>query len=139
LQALVKRMGIEGSVTIEYIPPLDRRRMAEALGKAAVFASLSEYEANPVAVMEALALGIPAVGLDTTGIGDLVADGLVRGIPKDASAATVAEVLAEALNGQPPTTGTGRLASWDMAASNVAGVYLNAARADLRRLGACDA
>ena len=45
-------------------------------------AALSEYEAHPVAVMEALALGVPAVGLDTAGIGDLVQDGLVRGVPR---------------------------------------------------------
>ncbi len=132
LKALVKRVGIEGSVTIEYIPPEDRRRMAEALGKAAVFASLSEYEANPVAVMEALALRIPTVGLDTAGIGDLVADGLVRGIPKHASAAAVAEVLVAALSRTTPTTGTGALPSWDTAASDTVSVYLNAAGANLK-------
>ena len=53
------------------------------LGRAAAVAALSEYEAHPVAVMEALTLGIPTVGLDTTGIGDLVEDGLVRGVPRE--------------------------------------------------------
>ena len=38
--------------------------MAESLCQASVFAALSEYEAHPVAVMEALTLGIPTVGLD---------------------------------------------------------------------------
>jgi glycosyltransferase involved in cell wall biosynthesis len=134
LHALVRHVGMEGSVTIEFIPPEDRRRMGEALGKAAVFASLSEYEANPVAVMEALALGIPTVGLDTAGIGDLVADGLVRGIPMDASAATVAEALVAAMIKRPPTTmGSRTLPSWDTAASDLVDVYLNAAEADLGR------
>jgi glycosyltransferase involved in cell wall biosynthesis len=128
LRALVKTLGVENSVTIEYIAPSDRSRMAESLCEAAVFAALSEYEAHPVAVMEALALGVPTVGLDATGIGDLVEDGLVRGIPRDASPAVVAQVLVSTLDShgsRDPAT----LPTWDNAALNLAHIYRDAVRA----------
>lgn len=127
LLALIKRLGIERSVTIEYIAPADRGRMADYLSQAAVFASLSEYEAHPLAVMEALALGIPTVGLNTAGIGDLIEDGLVTGIPRDASLTTIAQVLVTALDG-PSTSSFTMLPTWDTAGAELADVYREAAR-----------
>ena len=83
LRASIGSLGVAQSAEIQYIAPDNRARIAEALCEAEVFAALSEYEAHPVAVMEALTLGIPTVGLDTAGLADLVSDGLVTGIPKD--------------------------------------------------------
>jgi glycosyltransferase involved in cell wall biosynthesis len=100
LRSLVNTLGLEKSVTIEGIAPGDRQAMAESLGRAAVVAALSEYEAHPVAVMEALTLGIPTVGFNTAGIGDLVEDGLVEGVPTDASPAAIARILVAALEGR---------------------------------------
>jgi glycosyltransferase involved in cell wall biosynthesis len=128
LRSLADTLGLEESVTIEYIAPDDRERMAQALGQAAVVAAMSEYEAHPVAVAEALALGIPTVGLDTAGIADLVEDGLVRGVPREASPATVAQALVAALNGD-HGCGSVRLPTWDTAAADLARVYLDVARA----------
>jgi glycosyltransferase involved in cell wall biosynthesis len=137
LRALVETLGLTDSVTIEYIAPDERQRMAESLGQAAVFAVLSDYEAHPVAVMEALALGIPAVGLDTAGIADLVADGLVAGVPRDAPPTTIARILAAAL-GRPETGPPAGLPTWDNAADELARIYLNAAGAGPRPPGSCD-
>jgi glycosyltransferase involved in cell wall biosynthesis len=137
LRALVQTLGLQESVTIEYIAPDERPRMAQALGQAAVFAGLSEYEAHPVAVMEALTLGIPTVGLDTAGVADLVADGLVEGVPPDASPATIARILTAALNRRgfrPPAM----LPTWEKAADDLARIYLNAAGAGRRSRGSCD-
>jgi glycosyltransferase involved in cell wall biosynthesis len=128
LRSLADTLGLGRSVTIEYIAPDDRERMAQVLGQASVVAALSEYEAHPVAVAEALALGIPAVGLDTAGIGDLVEDGLVSGVPRDASPAIVARALVAALNGE-QTRGSVRLPTWDTAAADLARVYTDVARA----------
>jgi glycosyltransferase involved in cell wall biosynthesis len=125
LRELVKTLGLERSVTIEYVAPQDRRRMAESLRQAAVFAALSEYEAHPLAVMEALALGIPTIGLNSTGIGDLVEDGLVTGVPADASPAAVAKILVSALQGRGPSAAA-ELPTWDLAALDIAGIYRNA-------------
>ena len=133
LRSLIHSLGLEKSVTIEYISPDNRERMASSLGRAAVVAALSEYEAHPVAVMEALTLGIPTVGLDTAGIGDLVEEGLVRGVPKDASPTTIAWTLVSALEGQ-RVSGPARLPTWDIAAADLAHVYLDAVGAVPRPL-----
>jgi glycosyltransferase involved in cell wall biosynthesis/GT2 family glycosyltransferase len=137
LRALVEALGLKSSVTIEYIAPTERRRMAESLAQAAVFAVMSEYEAHPVAVMEALALGIPTVGLDTAGIADLVEDGLVEGVPHDASATTIARTLIAALNRRDPRPPV-VLPTWENAANDLAQIYQHAAGAGLRSPGSCD-
>jgi glycosyltransferase involved in cell wall biosynthesis len=128
LRSLVRTLGLEKSVTIEYIAPDDRERMAQALSRAAVVAALSEYEAHPVAVAEALALGIPTVGLDATGVGDLVKDGLVKGVPRDASPATIARTLVAALESEDVRSSV-RLPTWDTAAADLAHVYTGVAQA----------
>jgi glycosyltransferase involved in cell wall biosynthesis len=125
LRSLITSLGLEKSVTIESIEPADRERMANALGEAAVVAALSEYEAHPVAVIEALTLGTPIVGLNTAGIGDLVEDGLVEGIPKDAPPTAIARALLAALEGERVHSSTG-LPTWDNAANDIACVYLEA-------------
>jgi glycosyltransferase involved in cell wall biosynthesis len=128
LRAHIDALGLENAVTIEYINPDDRERMGESLGQASVVAALSDYESHPLAVMEALTLGIPVVGLDTAGIGDLVKDELVRGVPKDASPATVARILVAALQDGRANV-SGKLPTWDAAAVDLARVYMKAAGA----------
>ena len=133
LRSLIDTLELKGSVTIEYIAPYDREQMAEALGRAAVIAALSEYEAHPVAVIEALTLGIPTVGLDTAGISDLIEDGLVRGVHKDASPTIIARTLIAALESQ-PMSDTAQLPTWDAAAADLAHVYMDAIGAASRSL-----
>jgi glycosyltransferase involved in cell wall biosynthesis len=128
LRSLINTLGLEKSVKIEYIAPEDRERMAESLSQTAVVTALSEYEAHPVAIIEALTLGIPTVGLDTAGIGDLVLDGLVRGVPKNASPAMIARVLIAVLEGQ-HVSSSAKLPTWDGAAVDLAHVYMDAVEA----------
>ena len=125
LRMLVEALHLEGTVTIENIPPDDRKWMARSLGQASVVTALSDYEAHPVAIMEALTLGIPAVGLDTAGVGDLVADGLVSGVPKDASPTTIARTLIAALETD-QVNAPARLPTWSTTATDLAQVYLDA-------------
>jgi glycosyltransferase involved in cell wall biosynthesis len=127
LRARVRALGLDRSVSIDYIAPGDRGAMAAALGEAAVFAALSDYEAHPVAVMEALTLGIPVVGLRTAGLADLAEDGLVRGVPADATAADVAASLVASLRGDqavPPAGPPIDLPAWDDTAAELAALYL---------------
>ena len=42
---------------------------------------MSDYEANPVAVMEALALGRKVVVTDTSGLWELASEGLATAVP----------------------------------------------------------
>jgi glycosyltransferase involved in cell wall biosynthesis len=133
LRSLITSLELEKSVTIESIEPANRERMANALGEAAVVAALSEYEAHPVAVMEALALGTPIVGLNTAGIGDLIEDGLVEGVPKDASPTAIAGALLAALGGD-RVHSSAELPTWDNAASDIARVYMEAIEAALKTI-----
>jgi glycosyltransferase involved in cell wall biosynthesis len=124
LRARVAALGLQESVIFESIDPGDRARMAESLRQACVVAVLSEYESSPVAVLEALTLGVPVVGLDTAGIGDLIKDGLVTGIPQDASPAAIARILVAALPGRRAAVTAG-LPTWDAVAARLAHVYLD--------------
>jgi glycosyltransferase involved in cell wall biosynthesis len=95
--------------------------MARALSEAAVVAAFSDYEAHPVAVMEAVALGVPVVGYDTAGVGDLVADGLVNGIDPDCPPRLAATALSAAMRLRP--TPPAHLPTWDEAADALAMLY----------------
>ena len=81
---LARRLGVSDRVSIKHVAPADRQGMATALAESSVVAALSDYEAHPVAVMEALSVERPVVGYDVAGIGELVAEGWVRGVPHGA-------------------------------------------------------
>lgn len=127
LKALASRLGVTDAVTIRYVPGGDREAMAGELAQASVFAALSDYEAHPVAVMEALTLGVPVVGFDVAGTADLVEDGLVTGINPAATTAEVAAAITTALGRaagerRPPTD----LSTWEQSAAALAQLYLQA-------------
>lgn len=93
LRELTVRLGVQDAVEITHLPPADRTAMAGELAKASVMAALSSYEAHPVGVMEAVASGLPVLGFDVAGIGDLVEDGLVQGISGEATTDEIAAAL----------------------------------------------
>jgi glycosyltransferase involved in cell wall biosynthesis len=123
LRALSGRLGVSNRVTITHVPPADRGAMAKALAQASVVAALSEYEAHPVGVMEALNVGRPVVGYDVAGIGELVSEGWVRGVTPGAPAVSVAHSLVEAMSAPFPV-GPAKLPTWDSCADQLARVYL---------------
>jgi glycosyltransferase involved in cell wall biosynthesis len=126
LRALASRLDVSDRVAIRQVPPADRTAMAGALAEASVVAALSDYEAHPVAVMEALSVGRPVVGYDTSGIGDLVTEGWVRGIRPGASAATVARIIVQAMSSR-PLVDPAQLPTWDDCAEQLVRVYIAAA------------
>jgi glycosyltransferase involved in cell wall biosynthesis len=103
--------------------------MAEALAKSSVVVALSDYEAHPVAVMEALSVGRPVVGYDVAGIGELVADGWVRGVYPGAPATRVALDIVEAMS-SPCLVDPAELPTWDSCADQLAQIYLRSVRAE---------
>jgi glycosyltransferase involved in cell wall biosynthesis len=126
LRDLAARLGVGDAVDIEFVPPTERAMMASRLGAASAMLALSEYEAHPVSVMEALELNVPVVGYDVAGIGDLVADGLVRGVPVGAPPDVVARELAAAMaapRGRTPVA----LPTWDQAAARLHQLYRDVA------------
>lgn len=126
LRERAARLGVQDAVTIRCVPPTDRTGMAQALGAANALAAFSEYEAHPVAVMEALALDVPVVGTAVAGIGDLVEDGLVTGLPADADPVAAAAALATAMSAGPGTPPQ-QLPTWDEAADALFRLYHDAA------------
>jgi glycosyltransferase involved in cell wall biosynthesis len=80
LRDLAQRLGVAQHVEIRAIPAHDRQSMAKTLSQAALVALLSEYEAHPIAVMEALALGRPVLVANTSGLRELADQQLVRAV-----------------------------------------------------------
>ncbi|GAB7191101.1 glycosyltransferase family 4 protein [Kineococcus sp. NUM-3379] len=122
LRALADRLGVAGAVSIRLVPPNDRAAMSEAVASAQVMAAMSDYEAHPVSVMEALALGVPVVGCDVAGVGDLVREGFVTGVPLRAAAPEIADALRRAQDGGGPASPP-RLPTWEDAVAQMAAVY----------------
>lgn len=123
LRASAGRHGVADRVTITQLPPADREAMATAMAEAAVVAALSDYEAHPVAVMEALSVGRPVVGYDVAGIGDLVAEKLVRGVTPGSPPSAVADQLLQAMSLQQAGTAASELPTWDTSASELGQLY----------------
>ena len=126
LRALADRLGVGDRVVITQVPPADREAMATALAEASVIAAMSDYEAHPVAVVEALGVGRPVVGYSVAGIGELVAEGLVHGVAPGSSAAMVADQLVAVMGAPLPVT-IPELPTWDTATAQLAQLYRAAA------------
>jgi glycosyltransferase involved in cell wall biosynthesis len=121
LRGLAARLGVADRVAIGAIVPGDRQAMAALLARAGAIVLLSEYEAHPLAVLEAAALGRPVVVADTTGLGELAARGLARAVPLNANPASLAAVIEEELR-SPPRTAVA-LPSWDECADALVALY----------------
>jgi glycogen synthase len=115
-------LGIADRVEIGGIPPHERGRMAALLNSAALVTLLSEYEAHPIAVMEALALGRPVLVADTSGLNELAERGLVRAIPLDSTPDQVAAALLDQLR-RPLVPGQVELPTWERCAAELLTLY----------------
>jgi len=122
LRRIAQAAGVTDQVEIRAIPATERQELAIALSQAAVVMLLSEYEAHPVSVMEALALGRPVLVADTSGLSELAVDGLVRAIPLTSTPAQVAAAILRQL--RDPLIPTGfALPTWDECADAVHAIY----------------
>jgi glycosyltransferase involved in cell wall biosynthesis len=81
LWELARKLGVADSVTIEFVPMSERERLAGLLAAARVVVLLSEYETHPIAVLEAAALGTPALVAEVAGLRELAEDGLAQAFP----------------------------------------------------------
>lgn len=122
LADLIAGLGMQDRIEIGSIPAGDRQAMADAVGAANLACLLSDYEAHPVSVMEALAVGTPTLVSRTSGLTELVDDGLALGLAPDASAEAIADAISAAL-ADPPSIDLGRLPTWDTCAEQLRDVY----------------
>ncbi|WP_439923015.1 glycosyltransferase family 4 protein [Nitrobacter sp. JJSN] len=122
LRTLVESLGLEKRVTIAAVPASERQKLADLLASAGLFVLFSDYEAHPVAVMEALSLRRPVLVSDTSGLGELATKGLCRAIPLDAGPKEIATAMADELEirRQVPDLA---LPDWDDCAQALSKVY----------------
>lgn len=125
LRDLAARLGVADRVELRHVPPVDRAAMGRALAGAGAMVLLSDYEAHPVAVMEALALGRPVVVSRTSGLTELAEIGWVRGVPADASAQVVADAIDDQLT-RPVGPDPAELPTWDTCVDALLEVYSDA-------------
>ena len=123
LRNCAERHGVADRVTITHVPPADREAMATALAQASVVAAMSDYESQGIAVTEALSVGRPVVGCDIAAVGELVAEGLVRGVALEAPASAIAQQLLKAM-AAPASAPPAGLPTWDTAAAELGQLYL---------------
>jgi glycogen synthase len=121
IRALIDATGLADHVTLESIPGDDRQAVADALGEANLVTLLSDYEAHPVAIMEALAVGTPVLVTRTSGLTELVDDGLAGGLESTATSAEVAAGIVAELRAPRPVQA--RLPTWDDCAAQLGDLY----------------
>jgi glycosyltransferase involved in cell wall biosynthesis len=122
LEALTRRLGLEQQVSIGGFPPAERARLAGVLASAAVVTLLSDYEAHPVAVMEALALGRRVLVTACTGFSEMIDGDAVAAIQPEAGPSEIASALLERL-GKGTLPSPIALPTWDDCAARLAAQY----------------
>ena len=123
LRELARKIGVAEYVEIRAIPASDRQAMAEILSQASLVVLLSEYEAHPVAVMEALALQRPVLVADTSGLRELAEQGLVRAISLNSSPEEVALAVRQQIEEPIVPPAHLVLPTWDDCARHLQTVY----------------
>jgi glycosyltransferase involved in cell wall biosynthesis len=106
LRAAAEAPGLSGRVTFAG----RREDVADCLGAADVFAFPSLYEALGIALIEAQACGLPAVGSRTGGIVDVIEDGKTGLLVPPGDAAALAEALLALVRERPRRVALGRSA-----------------------------
>jgi glycosyltransferase involved in cell wall biosynthesis len=121
LAALAEALGVSERVTIDHVPPEDRGRMRELLASARLVVLLSEYEAHPLAVTEALSLRRRVLVADTSGLSEIAAAGMAWSVPLHATAPETATAMLRAMSGAAPSQMA--LPTWDDSAEAVHQLY----------------
>ncbi|MGH6716989.1 MAG: glycosyltransferase family 4 protein [Bradyrhizobium sp.] len=98
LRRLVAALGLDDRVTIAAIPGSERQGMADLVASAGLVVLFSEYEAHPVAIVEAVSLRRPVLVSDTSGLRELADKGLCRAVACDATSQEMAGAMAEEIS-----------------------------------------
>jgi glycogen synthase len=122
LRDLAKKLKICDHVDIRAVPASERVKMAEELSQCALVVLLSEYETHPIAVLEAVALGRPALVAATSGLNELASRGWARAIPLDSTPRQVAAAVLEQLR-KPLMPSHINLPTWDDCTNKLYALY----------------
>jgi glycogen synthase len=127
LRRLAHSLGVADRVDIHAIPSNDRQAMAAELSKVALVVLLSEYETQPIAVLEALSLGRPALVADTSGLSELARKGYARAVPIDSTPQQVAAAVVRQLV-EPLLPTSLELPTWEACAAHLEALYAEVVR-----------
>ena len=122
MRVLVNRLNLNNAVSFVSIPSAERQRLTDLLCSAGLVVLLSDYEAHPVSVIEALSVKRPVLVTDTSGLRELAQKGLCRAIPLSATSEMFADAIAEELAKEhhPPVV---TLPNWDDCTEQLLGIY----------------
>ena len=126
LRDMARDLGVAEEVTIRSFGPDERGRLGRVVSDADVFCLLSEYEAHPVSVMEAVGTGTKALVADTSGLSELGTAGLATTIALEASPQEIATAVL-ALAAEPPAAAP-EIPTWDGCADQLHTLYREVAR-----------
>jgi glycosyltransferase involved in cell wall biosynthesis len=124
LHDLAKSLRVEERVEIRPVPGGDVRAMCDLLGAASVVVLLSQYEAGPVAALEAAATGRPVLVSSTTGLGEIARRGWATSISPRAGAAEVARCV-DSLIRRGPRQAPRDLPTWEATTAALLELYEN--------------
>jgi glycogen synthase len=122
LRNLVRSLGLEASASIISIPSSDREALKTLFARAGVVVLLSDYEAHPVAIVEALSLGKSVVLTATSGLNAFRASSQVRYVPARADSRNIAETIVEAME-NPTFAQPSSITTWNDCASAIEDIY----------------
>jgi glycosyltransferase involved in cell wall biosynthesis len=122
LWRLARGLNVADHVEIGPVEPTDRQAMAVLIGQASVVALLSEYEAQAIAVMEALSLHRPVVVCHAAGLMEFADRGFARGVAQGAGAPEVAQALVDQIR-EPLAPPAISMPSWESCASRLGDLY----------------
>lgn len=128
LAALAATLGVADRVEVRAVPADDRAAMAEQLSRASVVVLASDFETNPLAAVEAAALGLPLVVADNSGLHELADRGFARPVPDVTDARELAGAVLEELEHPRPRPPL-ELPTWDDCTAGLAALYEDVTRA----------
>jgi glycosyltransferase involved in cell wall biosynthesis len=121
LRRLASRLEIDHAVTFTSFDATRREALGALVNRSDVVVLMSEFEAHPVAVVEAIALGRKAVVADTSGLSELAAEGLAVAVPLDSTPRALAQVLADVARRPDPVAPN--LPTWDDCVDEICRLY----------------
>ena len=135
LRALAESLNVDHRTSIMSIAGADRQALSNLLAQSALVTLLSDYEANPVAVMEALSIGCPVLTTHTSGFIELAEQGFLRTVPHNAAATEIADTMACELSATVADRPVFALPDWQTCTDRLMSVYRDVVREQHRPLG----
>jgi glycosyltransferase involved in cell wall biosynthesis len=130
LAHLAQQLGLADRVEIGAED--DRRAMAMRLSRASLAVLFSEWETQPIGVLEAASLGVPLLVADNSGLAELTRRGLSRSVALDAPPERHAAAMLQQLR-DPLVPHDVAVSTWDACADALAGLYQRAGRSRRNR------